>query len=96
MIGAEVTLIVLVVINLWNINPLVCKIGYIFTDISFIEQKLNWAKNNVANETEWKGCKKLTGVGFEPTPHLWLVPKTSALDYSATLSTCSYSEQKID
>ena len=27
----------------------------------------------------------MTGVGLEPTPPKWLVPKTSALDHSATL-----------
>ena len=31
------------------------------------------------------GLKRLIVVGFEPTPPKWLVPKTSALDHSATL-----------
>ena len=30
--------------------------------------------------------KKMTGVGFEPTPPKRLVPKTSALDHSANQS----------
>ena len=33
-----------------------------------------------------KKTKNLTAVGFEPTPPKRLVPKTSALDRSATLS----------
>ena len=33
----------------------------------------------------WFTAKKLAAVGFEPTPSKWLVPKTSALDHSATL-----------
>ena len=32
-----------------------------------------------------KKKKNLAAVGFEPTPHMWLVPKTNALDHSATL-----------
>ena len=33
----------------------------------------------------------MAGVGFEPTPLKWLVPKTSALDHSATLLVRSFS-----
>ena len=33
----------------------------------------------------WEKEKVVAAVGFEPTPSKWLVPKTSALDHSATL-----------
>ena len=32
-------------------------------------------------------------MGFEPTPYKWLVPKTSALDHSATLPSGSAVDQ---
>lgn len=48
-----------------------------------IELKRNEQFNDKKSKKETK--KKLIVVGFEPTPQKRLVPKTSALDLSATL-----------
>ena len=50
--------------------------------------KGSWHKNR-----RKKKEKYLAAVGFEPTPYKWLVPKTSALDHSATLPSGSAVDQ---
>ena len=37
----------------------------------------------------------MAAVGFEPTPSKWLVPKTSALDHSATLPHTKWRDENI-
>ena len=39
----------------------------------------------IDSKVELNVSKTMAAVGFEPTPSKWLVPKTSALDRSATL-----------
>ena len=37
------------------------------------------------SKERWRIIKQLQAVGFEPTSSKWLVPKSSAIDHSATL-----------
>ena len=48
------------------------------------EKRAQFVKKVLANRSLYKK-EQLVAVGFEPTPLKRLVPKTSALDHSATL-----------